>query len=95
MPLRLLQDYAPKGLGGVFMEDLQESLPHCDRIIQQLLDDDKILVLQAGNKQKVAFLRGNAKKLQFDVDEEFQKLWRSIAVDSLDDMKIEEYLKKT
>ena len=33
--------------------------------------------------------------LQFHVDDEFQKLWRSIAVDSLDDMKIEEYLEKT
>ena len=33
--------------------------------------------------------------LKFHVDDEFQKLWRSIAVDSLDDMKIEEYLEKT
>ena len=29
------------------------------------------------------------------MDEEFQKLWRSVAVDGLDDMKIEEYLEKT
>ena len=28
------------------------------------------------------------------VDDEFQKLWRSSAVDSIDDAKIEEYLEK-
>lgn len=28
------------------------------------------------------------------MDEDFQKLWRSVAVDSLDDVKIDEYLEK-
>lgn len=28
------------------------------------------------------------------IDEEFQKLWRSVAVDGIDDNKIEEYLEK-
>ena len=28
------------------------------------------------------------------VDEEFQKLWRSVAVDGIDDAKIEDYLDK-
>lgn len=28
------------------------------------------------------------------VDEEFQKLWRSVAVDAMDDAKIDEYLEK-
>ena len=72
--LSLLQDYDLKGLRGVFMEHLQESLPHCDKIIQRLLDDDKILVLKATDEKKVAFLRGNANTFQFHVDEEFQKL---------------------
>jgi len=95
MLLRLLQDYDRKGLGGVFLEDLQESLPRCDKVISRLLDDNRILVINAADKKKVVFLRENAEKLQFQVDEEFQKLWRTIAVDSLDDMKIEEYLEKT
>ena len=43
----------------------------------------------------VSYNYGHWLILQFPVDEEFQKLWRSIAVDSLDDMKIEEYLEKT
>ena len=46
------------------MEDLQESLPRCDKIIQRLLDDDKILVINAADKKKVVFLRENAEKLQ-------------------------------
>lgn len=28
------------------------------------------------------------------IEEEFQKLWRSVAVDGIDDNKIEEYLEK-
>jgi len=95
MLLRLLQDYDRKGLGGIFLEDIQESLPRCDKVISRLEDDDRILVINAADKKKVVFLRDNAEKLQFHVDEEFKKLWRSIAVDSLDDMKIEEYLEKT
>jgi hypothetical protein len=46
------------------MEDLVESLPRCDKIIQRLLDDDKILVINAADKKKVVFLRENAEKLQ-------------------------------
>ena len=63
-PLNNIQDYDRKGLGGVFMEDLQESLPRCDKIIQRLLDDDRILVINAADKKKVVFLRDNAEKLQ-------------------------------
>lgn len=29
-----------------------------------------------------------------EIDEEFKKLWRSVAVDGIDDNKIEEYLEK-
>lgn len=34
------------------------------------------------------------KSFSLQVDEEFRKLWRTIAVDALDDAKIDEYLKK-
>lgn len=32
--------------------------------------------------------------LFFQVDEEFQKLWRTVTVDAMDDAKIDEYLEK-
>ena len=95
MLVRLLQDYDRRGLGGIFMEDLQESLPRCEKIISRLLDDDKILVINAADKKKVVFLKDNSEKLQMNVDEDFQKLWNSTKVDCLDEMKIEEYLEKT
>lgn len=36
----------------------------------------------------------NDKMTAIGLDDEFQKLWRSIAVESMDDPKIEEYLEK-
>ena len=58
------QDYDRKGLGGIFLEDIQESLPRCDKVISRLQDDDRILVINAADKKKVVFLRDNAEKLQ-------------------------------
>lgn len=36
----------------------------------------------------------NDKTANLSIDEEFQKLWRSVAVENMDDQKIEEYLEK-
>lgn len=36
----------------------------------------------------------NDRAANLGLDEEFQKLWRSVAVESMDDQKIEEYLEK-
>ena len=44
------------------------------------------------DKKQVVFY--NDRSSDFMVDEEFQKLWRSVAVDGIDDKKIEEYLEK-
>ena len=43
-------------------------------------------------KKKIVFY--NDKTAQFPVDDEFQKLWRAVAVDAMDDAKIDEYLEK-
>jgi len=94
--LRLLEKYDRQGLGGIFMEDIQESLPRCEKIIQILLDQDRIIVINRGaDKKKVVFLRDIGEKMQFLPNEEFQRLWRSAAVADMDDAKIEEYLYKT
>ncbi|RXN25558.1 transcription initiation factor IIE subunit beta [Labeo rohita] len=53
---------------------------------------DQIIFVTRPDKKKVLFY--NDKHCQFVVDEEFQKLWRSVPVDSIDEEKIEEYLKK-
>ena len=43
------------------------------------------------DKKKILFY--NDLSLCFNVDEEFQKSWRSIAVEGMDESKIEDYLK--
>uniref|UniRef100_UPI00398F2E60 transcription initiation factor IIE subunit beta isoform X3 n=1 Tax=Pristiophorus japonicus TaxID=55135 RepID=UPI00398F2E60 len=53
---------------------------------------DQIIFVTRPDKKKILFY--NDKSCQFTMDEEFQKLWRSIPVDSMDEEKIEEYLKR-
>jgi len=91
--LKLLHKHDLKGLGGIFLEDVQESLPKCDKVVRLLLEEDKIvLITRPVDKKKVLFYRDHTS--DFDVDEDFRKLWRSTAVDGLDERKIDEYLEK-
>ena len=61
--------------------------------MKQLIDEEKVLVLsRPADKKKVVFYHDHT--ADFDVDPEFQKLWRSVTVDSIDDDKIHEYLEK-
>lgn len=118
--LRLLKQQDLKGLGGILLEDIQESLPHCDkhlkvninaiililstdtvynmtaifiRIYQfQSLQNEILFITRPLDKKKIIFY--NDKTAQFPIDDEFQKLWRSVAVDAMDDQKIDEYLEK-
>ncbi|KDR19867.1 Transcription initiation factor IIE subunit beta, partial [Zootermopsis nevadensis] len=89
--LRLLKQQDLKGLGGILLEDVQESLPHCDKAMKAL-QNEIIYISRPNDKKKIVFY--NDKTAALPVDEEFQKLWRSVAVESMDDQKIEEYLEK-
>uniref|UniRef100_A0A8C2GTR8 Transcription initiation factor IIE subunit beta n=1 Tax=Cyprinus carpio TaxID=7962 RepID=A0A8C2GTR8_CYPCA len=80
--LRLLDKHDQLGLGGVLLDDVEEGLPNAAKAIKVTYHHTK----------RVLFY--NDKHCQFVVDEEFQKLWRSVPVDSIDEEKIEEYLKK-
>ncbi|CAG2101760.1 unnamed protein product [Medioppia subpectinata] len=89
--LRLLDRHDQRGLGGVTLEDVQESLPGADRHIKNLVDNNKITVItRPMDKKKILFYNDSSQDMK--VDEEFQKLWRSVAVEGIDEMKIEEYL---
>lgn len=44
------------------------------------------------DKRKILFY--NDRTATLPVDEEFQKLWRTVGVDVIDDAKIDEYLEK-
>lgn len=58
----------------------------------QNLQSEIVYITRSQDKKKIVFY--NDKTAEFPVDEEFKKLWRSVAVDSMDDQKIEEYLEK-
>lgn len=89
--LRLLKQHDLKGLGGILLDDVQESLPNCDKVLKARAPDI-LFITRPIDKKKILFY--NDKTANFAVDEEFQKLWRSATVDAMDDNKIEEYLEK-
>jgi transcription initiation factor TFIIE subunit beta len=89
--LRLLKAQDLKGLGGVLLDDVQESLPQCDKILKNRASEI-IFITRPNDKKKVLFY--NDRTCNFIVDEDFQKLWRSVTVDAMDDNKIDEYLEK-
>ncbi|KAI1307239.1 General transcription factor IIE subunit 2 [Halotydeus destructor] len=89
--LRLLDKYDRESKGGIPLEDIQESLPNAEKAMK-ILGDSIITISRPMDKKKILFY--NDKSVQLTVDEEFQKLWRSVAVDGIDEQKIEEYLQK-
>lgn len=90
--LRLLDEYDRKGKGGILLEEIEESLPRADKYINKL-GDQILLIVRPVDKKKVVFYNEKS-LLPTKIDEEFQKLWRSVTVDSVDETKIEEYLEK-
>lgn len=91
--LRLLKQQDLKGLGGILLEDIQESLPHSEKALKTLQNQNEIIYIQRPiDKKKIVFY--NDRTATLPVDEEFQKLWRAVAVDAMDDGKIDEYLEK-
>lgn len=88
--VRLLDKHDQLGLGGVLLDDVEEGLPNAAKAIKAL--GDQIIFVTRPDKKKILFY--NDKHCQFVIDEEFQKLWRSVPVDSIDEEKIDEYLKK-
>lgn len=89
--LRLLKNYDLKGLGGILLDEIQESLPQCEKVLKHL-QHEIIYIARPADKKKIVFY--NDKTANLVIDEEFQKLWRSVPVESMDDEKIEDYLEK-
>jgi len=89
--LKLLKMHDLRGLGGIPLDDILESVPKAEKVLKQL-ENDIIYVNRPIDKKKMLFY--NDKMCKFEVDEEYQKLWRGIAMEGLDDAKIESYLNK-
>ncbi|KAJ4443432.1 hypothetical protein ANN_05101 [Periplaneta americana] len=86
-----LKQHDLKSLEGILLEDAQESLPHCDKTLKAL-QNEIIYISRPIDKKKIAFY--NNKTAALPVYDEFQKLWRSVTVENMDDLKIENYLEK-
>lgn len=89
--MKLLKQQDLKGLGGVLLEDVQESLPQCERVLKNRAPEI-VYINRPLDKKKVLFY--NDKSCNLTVDEDFQKFWRAVTVDAMDDAKIDEYLDK-
>jgi len=89
--LKILKQHDLKGLGGILLDDIQESLPNHEKVLKALANDI-VYIMRPIDKKKILFLNDRTANTQ--IDEEFQKLWRQVAVDGIDDNKIEEYLDK-
>jgi transcription initiation factor TFIIE subunit beta len=76
------EDQCPEGL----------NLINLSSFFIKALQNEIIYISRPVDKKKIVFY--NDKTAALSVDEEFQKLWRSVAVESMDDQKIEEYLEK-
>jgi len=90
--LKLLKRKDLNGEGGVFYDDIHESLPRCEKIVKNLTADGKIIQILRPDKKKILFYYDHTADM--DIDDEFLKQWRSVSVDGVDEEKIEEYLTK-
>ncbi len=54
--LKLLKQHHIKGMGGIFLEDVQESLPNCDKAMRILQENGDVwLITRPVDKKKVLF----------------------------------------
>lgn len=87
--VRLLEKHEQNGLGGVLLDDIREGLPNADEIIKAV-SDKVTFVTRSNDKKAILFYYDSSFHSQ--VDEEFQKHWRSVAVEGLAEADIERYL---
>lgn len=86
--LKLLEKHEEKGYGGIFLDDIRESLPDADNVIRSI--QNKILFITRTDKKVVLFNKNKMDEMK--VDEEFQKHWRAISVDGIGEADIDKYL---
>ena len=51
-----LRQHDLKGLGATLLDDIQESLPKCDKVMKQLIDEAKVIVLNRRADKKSCLL---------------------------------------
>ena len=87
--LKFLNKQDLRGEGGIMEADVVESLANAHKAMKHL-GDKLLFVTRPIDKKRVLFY--NDKNYNFSVDEDIRKLWRSVAVEGVDEGKIGEYL---
>ncbi len=106
--IELLKKYQTEGKGGLYLDDIQESLPNADKIIEVnkfrlvFLFWTKIILNKLKNINKSTdpnvqveirtIKRKGKKKLLFYNERNVLVHWRKVPTEGLDEAKIEEYL---
>ena len=90
--IRLLEKHEQNGMGGVLLDDVREGLPNADDIVKSV--SERILFVTRTNDKK-AILFNYDHQYALEVDEEFQKHWRSATVEGLGEAGIEKYLEES
>lgn len=52
--MRLLKQHDLKGLGGILLEDVQESLPHCEKVLKNRAAEI-LFIVRPIDKKKILF----------------------------------------
>lgn len=64
---RLLKQHDLKGLGGVLLEDVQESLPHSEKALKHLADE-VLYIVRPTDKKKILFYNDQTANLVVSID---------------------------
>ncbi|XP_030376664.1 uncharacterized protein LOC115625669 [Scaptodrosophila lebanonensis] len=88
--LTLLRDHERRGLGGIWLEDIKESLPHAEKVLEKTRDSYHV-VYRKVDKRVVIYYR--KKSLDIVVNPGLQDIWQEISVAYLTDSQIEAHLK--
>lgn len=89
---KYMERHSHEGLGGLMKDAIVESLPRAEKILKYHEKEQNIYIHQRPDKKVVIFY--NDRSCEIEMDEAFQKLWRSVTVESVDEEKIAEYLNK-
>jgi len=90
--LKYITNYYNDGLGGLMKDAVMESIPKAEKVLEYHEKKGNIVLHTRPDKKVIIFYNDRASEIE--IDEAFQKLWRSVPVAQLDMEKISEYLNK-
>merc|ERR1712080_122056 len=88
--MELLKNHNEHQIGGVNVDDLNESMKNPDRAVEKLLKEDKIYVINTREQSKKRILYYKDKKYTLNFDADLKRRWRNASIE--DDAAIQRSL---